>query len=491
MDALVIYLLKMLTCSAILYGYYRLALYNERFHQWNRFYILAAFILSMVVPFISVPVLADNDQSNVTRIISKLPWNTIGSTDKNQLTWQHLAWGIMGITSIVFVLNLIWGIIRIVLIHHKSVTHFQHNIQLIITTVKDAPFSFFNWLFWRQDIDPASDNGKRILQHELAHIKQFHSIDKVLTSVMISIFWMNPFFWLLRKELYMIHEFVADKKAINNQDGAAFAQMILQSIPLQQPGSNSLINPFFSSNIKRRLFMITTSKLATYSYARRISGLAIMVISMFFIALSVQKAGAQQTIKKTIIKQNSDTTVRSKRKPQDSKQIIIQKTTKGRTENKEVIIEKSGGSETMEKEENDDALFNMAPDKAPLYIVDGKETDAATMKSFDQKLITTVDVIKGQKAIDTYGDKAKNGVVKISTSKSGNPSQGEKIIIKDAKPGKPLIYVDGKQITQEEMNLLKPNNIESVNVLKGDSATKKYGTKGSEGVIEIIMKKSS
>ena len=182
MDALVIYLLKMLTCSAILYGYYRLALYNERFHQWNRFYILAAFILSMVVPFISVPVLADNDQSNVTRIISKLPWNTIGSTDKNQLTWQHLAWGIMGITSIIFVLNLIWGIIRIVLIHHKSVTHFQHNIQLIITTVKDAPFSFFNWLFWRQDIDPASDNGKRILQHELAHIKQFHSIDKVLSK---------------------------------------------------------------------------------------------------------------------------------------------------------------------------------------------------------------------------------------------------------------------------------------------------------------------
>jgi hypothetical protein len=265
--------------------------------------------------------------------------------------------------------------------------------------------------------------------------------------------------------------------------------MILQSIPLQQPLSSSLINPFFSSNIKRRLFMITTSKLATYSYARRISGLAIMVISMFFIALSVQKANAQQIIKKTIIKQNSDTTVRSKRKPQDSKQITIQKTTKGRTENKEVIIEKSGGPETMEKDENDDALFNMAPDKAPLYIVDGKETDAATMKDFDQKLITTVDVMKGQKAIDTYGDKAKNGVVKISTTKSGKSEQEKKVVIKNTNPGKPLIYVDGKQITQEEMNLLKPNDIESVNVLKGETATKKYGNKGSDGVIEILMKK--
>lgn len=474
----------------MLYGYYRLALYNERFHQWNRFYILAAFILSIIVPFISVPVIADNDQSSVTRIISKLPWNTISSPDKSQVSGQQLLVGILAATSMIFILKLFWGIIRIVLIRHKGTTLFQHNIQLIITKVKNAPFSFFNWLFWRQDIDPASENGTRILQHELAHIQQHHSIDKVLTSVMLSIFWMNPFFWLLRKELYMIHEFVADKKAINNQDGAAFAQMILQSIPLQQSGSNSLINPFFSSNIKRRLFMITTSKLATYSYARRISGLALMFISMFFIALSVQKAGAQSTIKKTIIKENSDTTIRSKRKPINSKQITIQKSAKGRTENKEIIIEKVKGPNSIVVEENDEDLFNISSEKAPLYIVDGKETDAATMKGFDQKLITTVDVMKGQKAIDTYGDKAKNGVVKISTTKFGNRAPGEKVIIKNTNPGKPLIYVDGKQITQEEMNLLKPNDIESVNVLKGETATKKYGNKGSDGVIEISMKKA-
>lgn len=489
MDAFLIYLLKMLTCSGILYGYYRLALYNERFHQWNRFYILAAFILSIVVPFISLPVIVHNDQNGVTRIISNLPWNMIGASNQSQVTWQQLVLGIIAATSMVFILQLIWGIIRIVLMHHNGVTLFQHNIQLIITGVKEAPFSFFNWLFWRQDIDPASENGKRILQHELAHIQQHHSLDKVFTSGILSIFWMNPFFWLLRKELYMIHEFVADKNAINNQDGAAFAQMILQSIPLQQSGSNSLINPFFSSNIKRRLFMITTSKLATYSYARRISGLALMFISMFFIALSVHKVGAQSTIKKTIIKQNSDTTIRSKKKPMDSKQITIQKSASGRTENKEIIIEKVEAPNTIKMEENDEALFNISPDKAPLYIIDGKEADAATMKSLDQKLITSVDVIKGQKAIDTYGNKAKNGVVKISTTKSGTSGQEKKVIIKNTNPGKPLIYVDGKQITQEEMNLIKPNDIETVNVLKGEMATKKYGSKGSDGVIEIIMKK--
>ncbi len=143
MDALVIYLLKMLTCSAILYGYYRLALFNERFHQWNRFYILAAFILSIIVPFISVPVLADDDQNGVTRIISKLPWNAIGSTDQNQLTWQQVVLIIIGLTSVVFILKLIWGIIRIVLMRQKGVPRFQYNIQLIISFFSVLPVADF------------------------------------------------------------------------------------------------------------------------------------------------------------------------------------------------------------------------------------------------------------------------------------------------------------------------------------------------------------
>ncbi|MCF8273249.1 MAG: TonB-dependent receptor plug domain-containing protein [Flavobacteriaceae bacterium] len=62
-----------------------------------------------------------------------------------------------------------------------------------------------------------------------------------------------------------------------------------------------------------------------------------------------------------------------------------------------------------------------------------------------------------------------------------------KIISKGGK--EPLFMVDGKEITQEEMNDIKPDTIESVNVLKGDMATKKYGEKAKDGVIEITLKK--
>jgi serine protease Do len=52
----------------------------------------------------------------------------------------------------------------------------------------------------------------------------------------------------------------------------------------------------------------------------------------------------------------------------------------------------------------------------------------------------------------------------------------------------PLIVVDGKIETAAKMDDFDPNNIQSINVLKGESATKKYGKKGEKGVVEIMLK---
>jgi hypothetical protein len=57
-------------------------------------------------------------------------------------------------------------------------------------------------------------------------------------------------------------------------------------------------------------------------------------------------------------------------------------------------------------------------------------------------------------------------------------------------PDNTLIIVDGKSITPKEMADINPNTIESVNVLKGESAIKKYGDKGINGVVEITLKKT-
>jgi TonB family protein len=54
---------------------------------------------------------------------------------------------------------------------------------------------------------------------------------------------------------------------------------------------------------------------------------------------------------------------------------------------------------------------------------------------------------------------------------------------------KPLFVVDDKIIGNDDISKIKPNDIESVTVLKDESATKIYGEKGKNGVVIIKMKK--
>lgn len=52
----------------------------------------------------------------------------------------------------------------------------------------------------------------------------------------------------------------------------------------------------------------------------------------------------------------------------------------------------------------------------------------------------------------------------------------------------PIYVINGKITSKTEMFGLDPNIISSVNVLKGAEAVKKFGNKGSNGVIEITLK---
>ncbi len=80
---------------------------------------------------------------------------------------------------------------------------------------------------------------------------------------------------------------------------------------------------------------------------------------------------------------------------------------------------------------------------------------------------------------------AQTGEVSISKKKVKDTT--EVIITKDGKT--PLYILDGKPV--ESINTIAPNDIESVNVIKGAMATEKYGEKGANGVVEIISKKNA
>ena len=117
----------------------------------------------------------------------------------------------------------------------------------------------------------------------------------------------------------------------------------------------------------------------------------------------------------------------------------------------------------------------------PLYIVDGKEV--ASLSEFDPEQIESIEVLK-QHATDKFGERGKEGVIHITTKKEVRKTIG----FNDE--NKPLLILDGViQDAAFELNSVSPDEIELIEVLKGNSAVKLYGEKGKNGVIQIHRKK--
>lgn len=133
--------------------------------------------------------------------------------------------------------------------------------------------------------------------------------------------------------------------------------------------------------------------------------------------------------------------------------------------------------------------------KAKLAVLKGKKIKATTKTRVDTIVynsptsgskVTVSGVNLKQNVLDELEKKAKTVIVRKTETGT------EKYIIVNSQSGKdaasPTYYLDGVKITENEMKAISPNDIESVNVLKGEPAIKKYAEDGKVGVVEIKLK---
>lgn len=294
MQQLAFYLLKVIACSGLLLLYYRFALRNKRFHYYNRFYLLATIVASLLLPLLNINWFTINSTSDKAIALMNVMYvqggevMVDGQSSFFNLTWQQAPAILYTTVCLFFVVVLLRRVYKIYAFKKTYAATDMGEFDFINTDLAQAPFSFLQNLFWRNDIDLNETTGRQILQHELTHIRQKHTWDKLFMQLVLAIFWVNPFYWFIQKELYLLHEFIADEKAIENNDGAAFAAMLLTS----QYGK-SIFAPaqsFAYSPIKRRLFMLTNLTKPRYSYARRLMVLPLLAGVVMLFAFRLKKA---------------------------------------------------------------------------------------------------------------------------------------------------------------------------------------------------------
>lgn len=483
------YLLKLSLCSGILYGYYWLMLRNKVFHGYNRFYLMAVVLLSLVLPLIKIDFWQpQSEPGGVIQILQAVSgtdayMNNVIISNNSSYNWDweqlypivYLAVSL--VMSIIFIrtLYIIRGLLK------KYPVQTIDSISFVNTDAKSTPFSFLNYIFWNHHIDMDTVTGKQIFKHEVAHVQEKHTHDKLFINLVLILFWCNPFFWLIRKELNMIHEFIADKKAVEDSDTASFAAMILQATYPQH--RFQLTNNFFYSPIKRRLLMLTKNNNPKVNYWGRIMVLPLIVLVFAAFTLKVKTAD-------TIANKNSA----------DAANMQVRQLQRALQPADTSVA----GFYVNVKYTDSNYLKSDDYKKRALVVIDDKEAGNFGMNYIEKNNIsfTTIVTYKPSEARKIYGEKGKYGAIRItqktvlfinadsiyvddktsSISLRGNNSQ-LKGDFSDA-----LIYADGKQITPQQLKEINPGKINAINIIKGEKLSDIMETQGKKAVINISLK---
>jgi len=287
------YLFQSTLSLAILLVVYRLFFANQTHLKLNRlillmivgFSVLAPIFANAVFFFISPQIIANPVGGIVTTLLSvNLSELVVAAeaAEKGLLLQQIFIWLYAAISSFLL-LRLAFNIAKIIRLYMKSEKQTHLGKKFAILPPGFSSFSFFGLLFIDKVQLSSKSDTAQIFKHELVHIEQKHSIDVLLTEILITFQWFNPFAHWLKNLVVENNEFLADKGTLNENIDISDYKILLLNYSLTKH-TYVLTNNFSYSLTKKRFKMMEKKK----SILRLIAGLLVLPLAfaVVFVACS-------------------------------------------------------------------------------------------------------------------------------------------------------------------------------------------------------------
>ena len=219
MTIMIMYLLKLNIALILLFSFYKLMFTGDTFFSWRRATLIGMYLVAMLVPVMDFSVWLSNSEG-MTSIANEyatvvLPAVSTSSQGSEVLLWELIVLIVYSVVACVLLLRFLCQLVSIILLKNNSQSSYICDTEVYLLTDDEGPFSFFDWIF----INPErhkSDEIEEIMMHELTHCQQLHSIDIIFSELFCIIFWFNPFVWLLKREVRLNLEYLADNSVLAN-----------------------------------------------------------------------------------------------------------------------------------------------------------------------------------------------------------------------------------------------------------------------------------
>lgn len=266
------YLLKVNLSIAVFYLVYRICFGRDTFFTLRRFILLAMIVVSVGYPFLDISFwIKQTPAINEVAVIYMqfFPEPTIPSSDVTVKTfpYENIALCIYTVIAGFFLLRLLVRLASIIRFRYHCMPVEINSQQACLIQKEANPFSFFNWIFVNPSMHQPAEIHE-IMTHELVHVRQFHSIDILLSELTCVFCWFNPFAWMLKDEVHRNLEFLVDNQVIRSGiDSQGYQHHLLRLAG--NPTSLVIANQFRNFPLKERIMMINakqSSKIKLIAY---------------------------------------------------------------------------------------------------------------------------------------------------------------------------------------------------------------------------------
>ena len=279
------YLLKLNLALIVLFGFYKLMFSGDTFFALRRATLIGMYLVAMLVPGLNCSYWINKSVGMVSMANEYaaivLPAVTVTPGGGGAIGWETTAMTTYTMVACLLLLRFFWQLVSIVRLRNKCRTTDINGTKVYLLESDEGPFSFFNWIF----INPTKHNRQEtdeIMTHELAHCRQLHSVDILFTELFAIVFWANPFVWLLKREVRLNLEYLADNNVLAGGTDSKKYQYHLLGLAYRKNVA-TISNNFNVLPLKKRIKMMNkkrTKRIAKVKYALYIPlAAALLVVS--------------------------------------------------------------------------------------------------------------------------------------------------------------------------------------------------------------------
>ena len=255
-----IYLLKVSLALLLCWTLYWIAFKRLTFFQWNRFYLLASVVLSLILPLLRLQ--WKNTMVTVADI-GGIDWTYMDhlATHPVAFTEQTEMW------SPGTILLMVYLTVALCLLGRSALRFRQlglstrgarrirkGRVKVYIQDQRTGSFTLFRHIYLDRY---AFENSLRpVLRHEMVHASQLHSLDLLFMEFVVAMLWFNPLVYVLLRSIRENHEYLADHFAYGDQSSLREYLECLKAEAIRY-FSPVPASYFKSSTIKKRIIMLT------------------------------------------------------------------------------------------------------------------------------------------------------------------------------------------------------------------------------------------